>query len=141
MAYDWVYPPGEGGTALIHVDWGNDYTLKKPYWLFRQWAEPLVPGMRVVDAVASGTGAAGVKPTAFLSADGRKLVVHIVNIQDSEAPVEITLPGGLATAASATRRRTSASEDDVELPPLSRTAAGFADTLPARSLVTYRFAR
>ena len=41
MAYDWVYPPRNGGEALIHVDWGNDYTLKKPYWVFRQWAAPL----------------------------------------------------------------------------------------------------
>ena len=46
MAYDWVYPPRDSGEALIHVNWGNDYTLTKPYHLFRQWASPLRPGMR-----------------------------------------------------------------------------------------------
>ena len=54
MAYDWVYPPRKSGEALIHVDWGNDYKLTKPYYLFRQWATPLKPGMRIVDASATG---------------------------------------------------------------------------------------
>lgn len=27
MAYDWVYPKRNAGESLIHVDWGNDYTL------------------------------------------------------------------------------------------------------------------
>ena len=54
LAYDWVYPPRDSGEALIHVNWGNDYRLTKPYHLFRQWAEPLKPGMRVVETSASG---------------------------------------------------------------------------------------
>jgi O-glycosyl hydrolase len=140
MAYDWVYPPRKGGEALIHVDWGNDYTLTKPYWLVRQWAEPLAPGMRLASCTVGG-GEAGVKPTAFLSADGAMLVIHVVNVQDHEAPVALTLTGNFSTAPTALRRRTSASEDDVELPPLARSAAGFADTLPARSFVTYRIRR
>jgi hypothetical protein len=138
MAYDWVYPPRKGGEALIHVDWGNEYTLTKPYWLFRQWAEPLVPGMRVVECTASGPGAGGVKPTAFLSPDRRTLVVHVVNMQDREAPIALAQAGRFATAASAARRRTSSTEDDAMLSSLSRSADGFADTLPARSMVTYR---
>lgn len=136
MAYDWVYPPRKGGEALIHVDWGNDYTLKKPYWLFRQWAEPLVPGMHVVDA----SEGKDVRPTAFLSADGRVLIVHVVN-PGSEISIEIALTGGLETVTNATRRRTSETEDDVELPPLTRKIAGFADTLPPHSMVTYRISR
>lgn len=139
MAYDWVYPPRKGGEALIHVDWGKDYTLKKPYWLFRQWAEPLVPGMRVVECTASGEAAAGVKPAAFLSADGSALVVHVVNAQDRDAPVVLSLTGRFATATTAARRRTSVTEDDVALAPLTRATDSFADTLPARSMVTYRF--
>jgi hypothetical protein len=65
LAYDWVYPPRKGGEALIHVDWGNEYTLTKPYWLFRQWAEPLVPGMRVVECMASGPSAWRSKADGF----------------------------------------------------------------------------
>jgi hypothetical protein len=44
MAYDWVYPPRQGGEALIHVGWGREYTLTKIYHGFRQWCAPLRPG-------------------------------------------------------------------------------------------------
>jgi O-glycosyl hydrolase len=144
MAYDWVYPPRDTGEALIHVDWGSDYRLTKAYHVFRQWAEPLAPGMRVVEAAASGAGASadgkpGVKPTAFLSADGRTLVVHVVNGLDRPAALTLRLAGKWAGATRAERKRTSAEEDVVALPALTRGAVSFTDTLPARSLVTYRF--
>jgi hypothetical protein len=139
MAYDWVYPPRKGGEALIHVDWGNDYTLTKPYWIFRQWATPLVPGMHVVEATAAaGAGAAGVKPTAFLSADGKSLIVHVVNVSDNEAGVVLAITGGVSRKAQVLRHRTSATEDMVELPPLPpQGAAGLEEALPARSMTTY----
>jgi hypothetical protein len=135
MAYDWAYPPRKGGEALIHIDWGNDYTLTKPYWIFRQWATPLVPGMHVVDATASGTGATSVLPTAFLSADKRTLVVHIVNASDAEASILLSIAG--AHPGTAARHRTTATEDMAELPALSAAPTGYADALPARSLCTY----
>ena len=143
LAYDWVYPPRDSGEALIHVNWGNDYTLTKPYFLFRQWAEPLTPGMRVVSISQTGSGAvrsqAGVKPTAFLDPSDRTLVVHIVNDQDRDAGITLKLTGKFATATTAARARTSVQEDAVALPALAGTAGSFADTLPARSMVTYRF--
>jgi O-glycosyl hydrolase len=139
MAYDWVYPPRKGGEALIHVDWGNDYTLKKPYWLFRQWATPLVPGMHVVDATATGgAAAAGLKPTAFLSADGRLLVVHVVNVADTPTRIALAVTGVPAPTAPATRQRTSATEDIAQLPPLAPAPAAYDDLLPPRSMTTYR---
>jgi O-glycosyl hydrolase len=146
MAYDWVYPPRKGGEALIHVDWGNDYTLKKPYWLFRQWATPLVPGMHVVEATTTAAGggvavAAGVKPTAFLSADGRLLIIHMVNVMDAEMRIVLGVAGGgAARTAAADRQRTSATEDMVELPPLAPAGGAYGDLLPARSMTTYRLA-
>jgi O-glycosyl hydrolase len=139
MAYDWVYPPRDSGEALIHVDWGNDYKLTKPYFLFRQWAEPLEPGMRVVDVGVVGRAAAGVRPTAFLAPDDRVLVVHIVNAQDKEARIALKLTGKFAAATTAARSRTSAKEDAEALPALAGAAGAFTDSLPARSLVTYRF--
>ncbi len=139
FAYDWVYPPRDSGEALIHVDWGNGYRLTKCYHLFRQWAEPLRPGMRVVEARAAGRAAAGVRPTAFLAADGGSLVVHVVNTQGREAPVALKLTGKFAAATSAARSRTSATEDAAALPALAGAAGSFTDTLPARSMVTYRF--
>ena len=139
MAYDWVYPPRDSGEALIHVDWGKDYRLTKPYYLFRQWAEPLKPGMHVVEIGLAGRAAAGVKPTAFLAADDGTLVVHIVNAEDKDARIAIKLTGKFATARSGERNRTSAREDVLALPALKGAGGAFADTLPARSLVTYRF--
>ncbi len=136
MAYDWAYPPRDSGEALIHIDWGNDYKLTKPYHLFRQWAEPLVPGMKVATTTWTGKAAAAVRPTAFLAADGGALVVHVVNAQDKDAPVSLQLTGRWAPTAA--RARTTAGEDAAALPPLTGTAGRFADVLPAKSLTTYR---
>jgi len=140
MAYDWVYPPRDSGEALIHVEWGNDFRLTKPYHLFRQWAEPLKPGMRIVEIAVTGRSAAGVKATAFLAADDGALVVHVVNGKDKDAPITLK-PGSKFAAASAARSRTSVTEDGLALPELSGTGGTFADTLPPRSMVTYRFDR
>jgi O-glycosyl hydrolase len=138
MAYDWVYPPRKGGEALIHVDWGNDYTLTKPYWVFRQWATPLAPGMHVVEATAAGGAAtAGVKPTAFLAADARFIIVHVVNVTDAELPIVLGITGAPRTA-TADRLRTSATEDIAHLAPLSPAAGTYSDLLPPRSMTTYR---
>lgn len=138
MAYDWVYPPQDSGEALIHVKWGDDYTLTKPYHVFRQWGEPLKPGMRLVDVGVVGKVAAGVKATAFLTPDNRTLVVHIVNSQDKAAPIALKLTGKFAGATSAERKRTSATEDAKELAALEGVAGSFAESLPARSMTTYR---
>jgi hypothetical protein len=144
MAYDWVYPPRDSGEALIHVEWGKDYRLTKAYHLFRQWAESLTPGMRVVEVGILGPGASmdgkpGVKPTAFLASDNRTLVVHVVNVLDRAAPIAIRLMGKWSAASMAARKRTSATEDVAALEDLAKKAGTFADTLPARSMVTYRF--
>ena len=144
LAYDWAYPPRDSGEALIHIDWGNDYTLTKPYWVFRQWAELLTPGMHVAGTSLAGPGVArdgshpGVKPTAFVGNDG-KLVVHVVNLHDKTTAIALKLTGKLATANTAARTRTSATEDIAPLGPLRSAGGSFADKLPARSLVTYRF--
>jgi O-glycosyl hydrolase len=139
MAYDWVYPPRKGGEALIHVEWGHDYTLKKPYWVFRQWATPLSPGMHVVQADAVGPAAADVTATAFLFRDRKALVVHVVNCRDAQARIVLNVAGA-ARDKPAARHRTSATEDMAELGPLAAAAAGYEDTLPARSLTTYELA-
>jgi O-glycosyl hydrolase len=139
MAYDWVYPPRNSGEALIQVNWGNDYSLPKPYYLFRQWAESLKPGMRVVKTGVAGRAAGGVKPTAFLSPDDGTLVVHLVNAQDRDTPIALKLTGKFATATTAARTRTSAKEDAAALSALMGAEGSFADTLPPRSMVTYRF--
>ena len=140
MAYDWVYPPRNSGEALIHVNWGNDYTLTKPYWVFRQWATPLVPGMHVVQANTAGprqTADTGAKPTSFLSKDGRTLVVHVVNLSNTETSITLQI-NNLPAPKPATRHRTSATQDMEELPPLAPATGRYSDQLPSRSLTTYQ---
>jgi O-glycosyl hydrolase len=136
MAYDWAYPPRKGGEALIHIDWGNDYVLKKPYWVFRQWATSLSPGMHVVQADASGPAGAGVNATAFLAKDGKSLVVFIVNTSDAESRIVLNVTGA-PRGKPAARHRTSATEDMAELSPLAAPAGKYSDALPARSVTTY----
>ncbi len=134
MAYDWVYPPRKGGEALIHMDLGNDYTLKKPYWVFRQWSTPLEGGMRVVESASSSDG---IKVASFYSAK-RTLVVHVTNNTDAATPVQLNVAG--ATVAPPSRQRTSATEEAATLAPLSASPTGYADTLPPRSFTTFQFA-
>lgn len=139
LAYDWVYPPRDSGEALIHVDWGNDYVLTKSYHLFRQWAEPMKPGMKIVEFGMTGRNTDGLKPTLFVSQDGRTLVAHVANNQDAQAVIGMKLTGKFAATTKCDRARTSATEDAQSLPMLEGTAGNFTDTLPGRSMVTYRF--
>lgn len=138
MAYDWVYPPREGGEALVHVDWGKAYTLTKIYHGFRQWCMPLEPGMRVVATEVSGPRASdiskpGVKASAFLAADGRKLVVQVAAVQDEAAEIELHV-GAPFLEAMARSWRTSATEDAIELPSARLRNGRIVATLPARGL-------
>jgi hypothetical protein len=143
LAYDWAYPPRQSGEALIRIDWGSDYTLTKPYWVFRQWATPLAPGMHVVRsgaapqrARAGAAAAAPVQPTAFLSKDGRSIVVHVLNVSDDESPIVLSVKG-LARPKPAVRQRTSATQDMEDLPPLAPAGPDYDDLLPPKSLTTY----
>jgi O-glycosyl hydrolase len=131
MAYAWAYPPRTTGEALVHIDWGSDFTLKKPYWVFAQWSAALVPGMRVVECSSSREGIA---VSAFRSAQ-RDLVIHVTNATGAEAPIALGITG---TTAALERHRTSATEDAAALPPLSADGKSFPDVLPAASVTTYR---
>ena len=137
MAYDWAYPPREGGEALIHIDWGNGYKKTKIYEGFRQWCAPLVPGMRVVDSRVTGESATGisqpgVKGVAFLSSDGKRLVAHVANVQDRPAEFRID-PGPKFSSVAPVITRTSGELDNANV---------VADriksiTLPPRSMNTW----
>ena len=140
MAYDWVYPPRQGGEALIHVDWGNDYKKTKIYDGFRQWCAPLSPGMHVVVSTISGPAASGiaqpgVKAAAFLSADGKHLVAHVANVSDQAAEFKID-PGAQFSKAVGHCTRTSADESMSELPD---NASEATVTLPPRSMNTWEY--
>lgn len=141
MAYDWVYPPRPGGEALIHVDWGNDYKLTKIYHGYRQWCAPLVPGMKSAAVELSGPGATeiskpGVKAAAFVSSDGKRLAIHVANVQDHPCEIELAVAGAFARS-QLQRRRTSGTEDRALLPPAPLENGRLKDSLPPRAMATY----
>jgi len=141
MAYDWAYPPRQGGEALIHIDWGNAYTRTKIYYGFKQWCSGLVPGMKNVAIELSGPcasdiGKPGAKAAAFVSADGRKLVVHVAAFQDQSCDFQIEVPQAFA-GRPVKRLRTSADENAATLPDLMFKDGTLTDPLPLRSMTTY----
>ncbi len=145
FAYDWVYPPREGGEALIHLNWAKDYKLTKIYHGFRQWCAQLVPGMHVVETEMSGPGASGiakpgVKASAFMSADGKRLVVHAAAVQEDAAPIALQIGGDFANA-TVHRWRTSKTENYVDLGITEIRDGRFADELPSRGMVTFELIR
>jgi O-glycosyl hydrolase len=138
MAYDWAYPPREGGEALIHVDWGNQYKKTKIYEGFRQWCAALTAGMRVVDSRVTGEFAtpisqSGVKAAAFLSPDGKRLVAHVANVNDRPADFRID-PGVKFASVAPVITRTSADEDNAKVPAVDKAKPL---TLPPRSMNTW----
>ncbi len=141
MAYDWVYPPRQGGEALIHLNWAKSFHETKIYHGFRQWCAPLEKGMRVVETevtgkFASGIAKPGVKASAFVSRDGKRLVIHIAAVQDR--PAEISLIVGDAFANAVVRRtRTSATENIAALLAAKMSEGRFAESLPPRGLETF----
>ncbi len=140
MAYDWVYPPRPGGEALTHVDWGNSYTHTKIYHGFRQWCDPLLPGMETLSTTVTGPLATeiskpGVKAAAFIDRKSQRVVLHLANVTDQPALIQVS-PGKDLAALSPKRTRTSASENAVSLTPLTPASGLLSDTLPPRAVLT-----
>jgi len=139
MAYDWVYPPRQGGEALIHVDWGNSWQPTKIYHGFRQFASRLVPGMSVVQTRVSGPGASGfsqpgVKACAFRSQDAKRIVVNIANVEEQAAEIELSLLSFKAGAIKAWR--TSGSENLAPLPVPPAKDRAHTYSLPPHGMLT-----
>ncbi len=144
MAYDWVYPPRQGGEALIHLDYGTSYTPTKIYHGFKQWCAPLVPGMKVVKTeltgpFATGISEAGLKATAFVSPDGTRLAIHAAAVGDKDIPltIQVVRPKSSLNPSIQTFR-TSITEDMALLPPMkTNNADSFSVTVPAGSMMTW----
>lgn len=64
-------------------------------------------------------------------------MIHVANVQDQPCDIELMVPGTYAKLP-VQRRRTSGTEDGVQLPVATFTAGRLKDTLPARGMATYR---
>jgi hypothetical protein len=139
MAYDWVYPPRQGGEALIHLQWGESWEPTRIYHGFRQFASRLEPGMRVLTSSVSGPGASdfskpGVKACAFASKDGQRVVLNVANVQDRPEELTVNLRGAATRPAQAWL--TSATDTLVALPAQSAKGGAYRYTLPPRGMLT-----
>ena len=145
MAYDWVYPPRKGGEALIHLDWGERWKPTRIYHGFRQWCQPLQPGMRCVPSKITGPAASaisqpGLKASAFISPDNRTLVIHAAVVSDQ--PVNLRLiPGSPFNSATTRHWRTSPSESMQPYPDSKPTNGSLSTTLPPRTMATWLLTR
>ena len=146
MAYDWAYPPRDGGEALTHVEWGQSYHKTAIYHAYKQWCNALESGMRIVETNLSGPGATGmstpgVKSSAFVTPDGSRLVIHVVNLQSK--PAQVKLQVGDPSYARATLKTTRTSADDAakKYPERAFAAEGLRETLKPREMVTYELVR
>ncbi len=138
MAYDWVYPPRQGGEALIHLDWGNSWKATRIYHGFRQFASRLEPGMQVVPSSVTGPGASGfskpgVKACAFRTKDGQRVVVNVVNAQDQPAELAVSLRG---TGTGPARAWLTSGTDTLTPQPDQSAKGPLQYALPPRGMLT-----
>ena len=141
LAYDWAYPPRDSGEAFIHIDWGKEFVLTKPYYLFKQWSNPLNVGMQFVPTGVVNRRNSKVKPIALVDENRETMVLHVVNNQDQAAKIQWEMTKPFTKFKSCRRTRTSATENAETLTDLERVGQNFEDELPARSFVTYQFDR
>jgi O-glycosyl hydrolase len=139
MAYDWVYPPRQGGEALIHLNWGESWETTRIYHGFRQFASRLEPGMRVVTSTVTGPGASdfskpGVKACAFRSREGKRVVLNVANVQDQPADIVVTMRG---TGPGPTQAWLTSATDTLAPQPIDPAKnARLSFTLPPRGMLT-----
>ena len=89
---------------------------------------------------ATGYSQAGVKSSAFLSADAKTLVIHVAAVQDQAADIEIQIAAPFQHA-TVQQWRTSETENCAVLPKISLTQGSIRQSLPARGLLTLRLSR
>jgi glucosylceramidase len=68
------------GTALVGIDNSNSYTIKPTYYTFKQYSAFIDADWQRVDASTDNTG---LRISAYISPDNKKLTAIIINTTDS----------------------------------------------------------
>ena len=127
----------ERGHSLISIQFQNgEYRSHAPtaaYWVTGQWSRFVRPGFVRVDATS---GPAGAQASAFVSADGRQLVIVAVNGGPEAIPVPIEVAGG-GGVGDIRAIRSSATERWAELVEPARQDRSFTAELAAESVTTF----
>jgi hypothetical protein len=122
------------GTGLVSLDSSSSFTIKPAYYAFKQYTAFIHSGWQRVEA---STDSPGLRISAFVSPDDKRLTAVIINTTpDTDVTLIISLKGGAAWKGEA--YRSSQREECVHVPgyeghgPLR---------LPARSITTLSLAR
>ncbi len=77
------------GTALVSMDDSSSYTIKPTYYAFKQYSAFIGADWQQVDATSDNSG---VRLSAYISPDNKKLTAVILNVTDSiDISLDITI--------------------------------------------------
>ena len=131
--YWWVMTLNNNNEGLINANATNDsFQVPKRLYVLGQFSRFIRPGSVVL---ASASSDSTLQVTAVRPAAGAVAVV-LANPGRNSHTVTVNLNGLGAPPAALTPHRTSATENQTQLGPLSVTAGAFTITVPAKSVVT-----
>lgn len=131
--YWWVMTLQNDNQGLINADAATDsFQVPKRLYVLGQFSRFIRPGSVVL---ASTSNDSTLQVTAVRPTTGSVAVV-LANNGRSAHTVTVTLPGLSTAPATVTPYRTSASENQTQLSPVSVSSGAFTITVPSKSVVT-----
>ena len=87
LYWDLFWSPGSG---MVSLDDANSYTIKPVYYAFKQFSAFTDPGWQRVDAATENTG---LRMSAYISQDNKKLTAVIINTADIDIALDCSFKG------------------------------------------------
>ena len=131
--YWWVMSLDGGNEGLINADATTDsFQVPKRLYVLGQFSRFIRPGSVVLASTSSDST---LQVTAVRPTTGSVSVV-LANTGRSAHTVTVNLPGLSSPPASLTPYRTSATENQTQLSPVTLSSGSFTITIPAKTVVT-----
>lgn len=116
--------------AMISINWWGSYTVNQNYYVLKHFAKYIDIGYVRIELTA--TSDPFLRVSAFISPDGKRLVIQAINAAEDDRPVEWSLADANIDTAAAVR--TTEGNFFVDL---GTTDMASENRLPAKSLTTY----
>jgi glucuronoarabinoxylan endo-1,4-beta-xylanase len=136
----WGRPYGTGGLVSVENPWDKTtwttttgYLVNPHYYALKHFSKFISKGYSRVDASTANTN---VRPSAFLSPDGAKLVAVILNVGSATEIAAFSFNGFAASSATGVQ-----SIDNNYYYPLAAVPPSSNVSLPARSVTTLEFTK
>jgi glucuronoarabinoxylan endo-1,4-beta-xylanase len=136
----WGRPYGTGGLVSMENPWEKTtwttttgYVINPDYYALKHFSKFISKGYSRVDA---STANANVRPSAFLSPDGSKLVAVILNVGSNTEMAAFSFSGFAASSATGVQ-----SVDNNYYYPLESVLPSANVNLPARSVTTLEYTK